>query len=127
MGGDDYMNMIYGVFNLLFLVLAVAILGMAVYALVHALRVPANAFVAAGKLQKNLWLLILALATLFSAAGALSYFQGFMMVGGSGFLGIGLGIFSIAAVIAATVYIVDVKPAVKGMGGRGNSGPYGPW
>ncbi|MEV4802939.1 DUF2516 family protein [Nonomuraea sp. NPDC049421] len=121
------MNMIYGVFNLLFLVLAVAILGMSVYALVHALRVPANAFVAAGKLQKNLWLLILALATLFSAAGALSYFQAFTMVGGSGFLGIGLGIFSIAAVIAATVYIVDVKPAVKGMGGRGNSGPYGPW
>ncbi|MEU8358121.1 DUF2516 family protein [Nonomuraea sp. NPDC048882] len=122
------MTMIYGVFNLLFLVLAVAILGMSVYAFMHAVRVPTNAFVSAGKLKKNLWLLILGLATLFSAAGALSYFDAFMQVGGTTFLGIGLGIFSIAAVIAATIYIVDVKPAVKGMGGRGgNNGPYGPW
>ncbi|MFG1696735.1 DUF2516 family protein [Nonomuraea sp. NPDC049309] len=121
------MNAIYGVFNLLFLVLAIGIFCMSAYALVHAIRVPANAFIAAGKLQKNLWLLILALATLFSAGGALSYFQAFSVVGSSTFIGIGLGIFSIAAVIAATIYIVDVKPAVKGMGGRGSSGPYGPW
>ncbi|MFG1709097.1 DUF2516 family protein [Nonomuraea sp. M3C6] len=121
------MNLINGVFNLLFLVLAAIIFGMSVYALVHALRVPTNAFVSAGKLQKPLWLLILALATLFSGAGAWSYFNAFMIVGSLQFIGIGLGIFSILAVIAATVYIVDVKPAVKGMGGRGNSGPYGPW
>lgn len=121
------MNLINGVFNLLFLVLAVGIFGMSVYALVHALRVPPSSFVAAGKLQKNLWLLILALATLFSGAGAWSYLNAFLFVGGQAFIGIGLGLFSILAVIAATVYVVDVKPAVKGMGGRGNSGPYGPW
>ncbi|MFD9948182.1 DUF2516 family protein [Nonomuraea sp. NPDC059023] len=122
------MSMINGVLNLLFLVLATGIFGMSVYALVHAVRVTPNAFVSAGKLQKNLWLLILGLATLFSAAGAWSYFNAFMVVGGAAFIGIGLGIFSILAVIAATVYIVDVKPAVKGMGGRGgNNGPYGPW
>jgi hypothetical protein len=122
------MNLINGVFNLLFLVLAAIILGMSVYALVHAFRVPTNAFTSAGKLQKNLWLLILVLAVLFSGAGAWSYFNAFMIVGGADFIGIGLGFFSILAVIAATVYIVDVKPAVKGMGGRGNNnGPYGPW
>ncbi|MEU6718795.1 DUF2516 family protein [Nonomuraea sp. NPDC046802] len=121
------MNVINGVFNLLFLVLATAVFGMSVYALVHALRVPTAAFVSAGKLQKNLWLLILALATLFSAAGAWSYFNAFRIVGSVEFIGIGLGFFSILAVIAATIYIVDVKPAVKGMGGRGNNGPYGPW
>ncbi|MEV4893100.1 DUF2516 family protein [Nonomuraea sp. NPDC050547] len=122
------MSMINGVLNLLFLVLATGIFGMSVYALIHAVRVTPNAFVSAGKLQKNLWLLILGLATLFSAAGAWSYFNAFMVVGGAAFIGIGLGIFSILAVIAATVYIVDVKPAVKGMGGRGgNNGPYGPW
>lgn len=122
------MSMINGVLNLLFLVLAAGIFGMSVYALIHALRVPPNAFLSAGKLKKNLWLLILVLATLFSAAGAWSYFTAFMLVGGAQFIGIGLGLFSILAVIAATVYIVDVKPAVKGMGGRGgNSGPYGPW
>ncbi|MCK2214966.1 DUF2516 family protein [Actinomadura sp. ATCC 31491] len=122
------MSLINGVFNLLFLVLAAVIFGMSVYALVHALRVPTNAFLAAGKLQKPIWLLILVLATLFSGAGAWSYFNAFLLIGSEGFLGIGLGIFSILAVIAATVYIVDVKPAVKGMGGRGgNNGPYGPW
>src|SRR5689334_653493 len=114
------MNLINGVFNLLFLLLAAGIFGMSVYALVHALRVPRAAFVSAGKLQKNLWLLILALATLFSGAGAWQYLNAFLAFGASDFIGIGLGIFSILAVIAATVYIVDVKPAVKGMGGRGN-------
>ncbi|WP_235030712.1 DUF2516 family protein [Nonomuraea solani] len=120
--------MINGIFNLLFLALAGIIFGMSVYALVHALRVPADAFISAGKLKKNIWLLILGLATLFSAIGAYTYLINFMYVGGQQLLGIGLGIFSIAAVVAATVYIVDVKPAVKGMGGRGgNNGPYGPW
>ncbi|WP_433437114.1 DUF2516 family protein [Nonomuraea sp. CA-141351] len=121
------MNLINGVLNLLFLVLAAVIFGMSVYALVHALRVPTGAFVSAGKLQKNIWLLFLGLATLFSAAGAWSYLTAFLFVGGQGFIGMSaLGFFSILAVIAATIYIVDVKPAVKGMG-RGNSGPYGPW
>jgi hypothetical protein len=122
------MQFINLVFNLLFSVLSLIVLGMSGYALVHALRVPADAFVAAGKLQKNIWLIILILATLFSAAGAYSYVMSFLVVGGTAFLGIGLGLFSVAAVIAAAIYIVDVKPAVKGMGGRGgNSGPYGPW
>jgi hypothetical protein len=121
------MNLINGVFNLLFLVLAAVFFGMSVYALVHAIRVPTPAFTSAGKLQKKIWLLILVLATLFSAAGAWGYLNAFLAFGGEEFLGIGLGFFSIIAVIAATVYIVDVKPAVKGMGGRGNSGPYGPW
>ncbi|MEV4114675.1 DUF2516 family protein [Nonomuraea sp. NPDC049695] len=121
------MNLINGFLNLLFLALAAVIFGMSVYSLVHALRVPTNAFVSAGKLQKNIWLLILALATLFSAAGAWSYLSFFLLVGGFQFIGLdAVGFFSILAVIAATIYIVDVKPAVKGMG-RGNNGPYGPW
>lgn len=122
------MDIINLVFNLLFLALSLIVLGMAGYALVHALRVPANAFPAAGKLQKNIWLIILILATLFSGAGAWGYLLTFLAVGGQAFIGIGMGLFSVLAVIAATVYIVDVKPAVKGMGGRGgSSGPYGPW
>jgi len=121
----EFINLI---FNFLFLALAVIILGMSVYALVHAVRVPTNAFVSAGKLQKNIWMIILILATLFSGAGAYGYLLAFVSVMGAQFIGIGLGIFSILAVIAATIYIVDVKPAVKGMGGRGgNNGPYGPW
>ena len=76
------MEIVNGGLNLLFLLLAAGIFGMSVYALVHAARVPANAFVSAGKLQKNLWLIILILATLFSAAGAWSYFQAFMFLWG---------------------------------------------
>ncbi|WP_084964167.1 DUF2516 family protein [Thermoactinospora rubra] len=121
------MTVINGVLNLLFLLLATGIFGMSVYALIHAVRVHPTAFAAAGKLNKNLWLLILALATLFSAAGAWSYLQAFMLVGGMQFIGIGLGLFSVLAVIAAMVYIVDVRPAVKGMGRGGSQGPYGPW
>ncbi|MEV0581444.1 DUF2516 family protein [Nonomuraea sp. NPDC050310] len=127
------MSLISGGLNILFLVLAIAIFGMSAYAFVHALRVPANAFVAAGKLKKNIWLLILGLATLLSAGGGFAFFQDLRQMwalGLSGFIGLGaISIFSIASVIAATVYIVDVKPAVKGMGGRGGGhmGPYGPW
>lgn len=122
------MNLINGGLNLLFLLLATAIFGMSVWGFIHAARVPANAFPAAGKLKKNIWLLILGLATLFSAGGAWSFLQYFLLIGDNGFIGLGaVNMFSIAAVIAATIYIVDVKPAVKGMGRGGNNGPYGPW
>ena len=42
--------------------------------------------------------------------------------------GLGLVIYLIAFV-AAAVYLVDVRPALRQVGGRGggNSGPYGPW
>jgi hypothetical protein len=49
--------------------------------------------------------------------------------GGGGFTS-PLGILSVLAVVAAAVYLTDVRPAVRGMRGRGggrNSGPYGPW
>ena len=38
-----------------------------------------------------------------------------------------LSIFTIASVIAAGIYLADVRPAVKGIGKGGNQGPYGPW
>ncbi|MEU7003521.1 DUF2516 family protein [Nonomuraea sp. NPDC046570] len=122
------MNMINGGLNLLFLLLSIAIFGMSAWALGHAAQTPGQAFPAAGKLKKNLWLLILALATLFSAGGGWSYFQAFLFFGGEQFIGLSaIGIFSIVSVIAATIYLVDVKPAVKGLGRGGNNGPYGPW
>ncbi|NUR86770.1 MAG: DUF2516 family protein [Nonomuraea sp.] len=127
------MSLINSVLNLLFLVLAAAILGMSAYALVHALRVSAGAFQAAGKLNKNLWLLILAVATLVSGAVAWLYLGAFMAIGGAAFIGLQVlfsgGIFTIAAIVASAIYLVDVRPAVQGMGGRGgsSSGPYGPW
>jgi hypothetical protein len=101
-------------------VLAVLAFGMQIYALVDAARTRPDAFVAAGKLTKQKWVAILAVAAAF----------GFIALPppiGAGFLS-SLGFLSIVAVVAASVYLVDVRPAVRQIrGGGGQSGPYGPW
>jgi hypothetical protein len=41
-----------------------------------------------------------------------------------------IGILSIAAFVAAAIYLTDVRPKVRGINGGGggtSSGPYGPW
>lgn len=78
-------------------------LALALWALVDAVVRPAGGFVAAGKLTKPAWLGITALAAvLLFAMGPMS------------FLGL-------PAVVAAVVYLVDVRPAVRGLH-RGNTG-----
>ena len=86
-------------------------IGLAVFGLIDALRVPTDAFPYAGKRTKTLWLVILGVAA------------AVLLVAGP------LNIFGLAAVVAAAVYLVDVRPAVKQYRGRpGTSeGPYGPW
>ena len=79
-----------------------ATLALAVWGFVDAVFRPAPSFVAAGKLTKPAWAAITALA------GVLLYFQGPLT-----FLGL-------PAVIASVVYLVDVRPAVRGLP-RGNS------
>ncbi|MEU0519863.1 DUF2516 family protein [Streptosporangium sp. NPDC006007] len=110
--------MIFEGLNLIFWILSIIAFGMSAWALFHSVRTPARAFAITGKQSKKLWLIILSLATLFSFASAVGYF-------GSG-LG-QLNLFAIAAVIAAGVYLADVKPAVSEIGKGGNQGPYGPW
>ncbi|HSJ60132.1 MAG TPA: DUF2516 family protein [Jiangellaceae bacterium] len=87
-------------------------LGLAVFGLIDALRVPTDAFPYAGKRTKNLWLALLGIAA------------AVLLVAGP------MNIFGLAAVVASAVYLVDVRPAVKQYRGRrpGTSeGPYGPW
>ncbi|MFP5370251.1 MAG: DUF2516 family protein [Actinomycetes bacterium] len=79
-----------------------SVLALALWALVDALVRPASGFVAAGKLTKPGWVAITALATL------LLFWQGPMSLLG------------LPAVIAAVVYLVDVRPAVRALR-RGNS------
>jgi hypothetical protein len=86
------------------LIIALAIRVLVLWALIDVLIRPATAFVAAGKQTKWLWLI---------------------------FMVIGLFI-TLVGVIAAIVYFVDVRPAVRGYGrgGRRSSssdGPYGPY
>ncbi len=101
------------------LVLSVLAFGMEVYALVDAARTRGDAFAAAGKLTKQKWVAILGVAT------ALGFIVLPPPVGAGPST---LGLFGIAAVVAAGVYLVDVRPAVRQIrGGGGRSGPYGPW
>nr|PZN47357.1 MAG: DUF2516 domain-containing protein [Actinomycetota bacterium] len=103
---------IHSVLDIIFWLLSIGAFVLCVWALVHAIRTPARNFVIAGKLTKNVWLAILGFATLFSFAAAAMYLRA-------------ISILNVAAVIAAGVYLADVKPAVSEQGR--NEGPYGPW
>lgn len=93
----------------LFLVLALAAFVVEVWALVHCLRQPANAFTYAGKRTKNFWLVVLAVdvALGFIALPPFGPLSG--------------GFLSILLVVPAAVYLTDVRPAVSGYG-RGRRG-----
>lgn len=90
----------------------VALLALKGYALGDAIFRPAQAFPAADKQTKQLWLLLTGLAVLAHVL--------FTEL---------LGLFNIAGTIVAAVYVVGVLPALRGVGGGRSSadGPYGPW
>ena len=77
------------------------------WALVDAATRPAPAFVAAGKQTKPIWLAILGVSLLLCLIGIAGV----------------LGIFGAVVAVAAIVYLVDVRPAVRGM--RPGGGPWG--
>jgi hypothetical protein len=82
--------------------LGLAALGLEAWAFVDALRRRPDAFVAADKRTKGFWLFV----TFTSIVGMLG----------------------LLAVIAAGVYLADVKPALDRVMGKGRrDGPYGPW
>jgi hypothetical protein len=88
--------------GLLLLVLTWGALALGAWAFIDALVRPAASFVAAGKLTKPGWVAITGIAI------AVVYFFGLM------------SFFGLPAIIAAIVYLVDVRPAVRGLR-RGNS------
>ena len=88
--------------GLVYVALYYGTLALTVWAFVDALVRPAPGYVAAGKLTKPAWLGITAVAALV-----------IFLMGPMTFLGL-------PAVIAAIVYLVDVRPAVRGTH-RGNS------
>jgi Protein of unknown function (DUF2516) len=106
---------IFGSFQgIVFWALALGSLGLKGYALFDAFRVKQEAYSLAGKLTKNIWLLILGIALAVNV----------VMLNPLFFL-------NLLGVVAAAVYLVDVRPAVKHVGGGGSRGthmgPYGPW
>ncbi|WP_322785621.1 DUF2516 family protein [Cellulosimicrobium cellulans] len=103
---------------IVYLLLSLVVFGTQLFALVDAIRRPASAFTAEGKLSKPIWLAILGVA---AALGFLS-----IPLGG----GINLGFIGIIAVVAAIVYLVDVRPRLQPYGngrGNGSSGRPGGW
>jgi hypothetical protein len=86
-----------------------------VWAFADAIRRPAPAFPAAGKLTKPLWLIITGVACVIGLA-SLAYFAS------------PLSFFPIIAFVAAGIYLADVRPKVREFKSGGtSSGPYGPW
>jgi hypothetical protein len=95
-----------------FIIIRIAMLVVVIFALVDGAMRPAQAYTLAGKWSKQGWMIVL-------GVGALVVFL------------LGSGLLGIAALIAAIVYLVDVRPAVKDFRNQGGSnthmGPYGPW
>jgi hypothetical protein len=76
--------------------LSLVLLALKAFCLVDALVRPAETFVAADKNTKQLWLVILALA-----------------VAGSLFIPGAISLINIIGIVAALVYLLDVRPAVR--------------
>ena len=99
-----------------FEVLAIAALCVEVWAFVDAVRRPAQAFPAAGKQTKPIWLVILGVAAVIGLWSS--------TLGGPNLV----SLFPIIAFVAAAIYLTDVRPKVKEFkDGSSSSGPYGPW
>ena len=88
----------------LLFVLGIGALVLKLWALIDSITRPAPTYPAAGKLTKPAWIAILAVSVL---------------LGGLGFL----GIFAVIGTIAAIVYLVDVRPALREL--SDGSGPWG--
>lgn len=87
------------------LIFGVAGLVLSVFGLVDALRHRPDAFSAAGKASKNIWLIVLGVAV------ALSFYSVFNP----------FSLPWILAVVGSGVYVADVRPALRKVIGRGNS------
>ena len=114
---------VYGPLNYFFVALAVAAFAVEAWAFVDAIMRPKAAFAsaatmsdnAAGRLTKPIWLIILGVAFVVGLYAA--------AYGGA------VGFLSVAAFVAAAIYLADVRPKVRefGRGRSSSSGPYGPW
>jgi hypothetical protein len=105
----------FSVLNLLLL----ALFCFKLFVLIDAAIRPASAYVAAGKLTKVAWLLILGIAAFYDLKWG--SFVSFLTIIGAA---------------AAIIYAVDVRPALRQLSGRSpkrgqkngrHDGPYGPW
>ncbi len=110
-------GLITGTFFTVLNVILLALLAFKLFAFVDAALRPAPAYEAAGKLTKVAWLLFLGIAAFFDLLwGSVT------------------SILTILGTVAAIVYVVDVRPALRQISPRArkggdsrHDGPYGPW
>jgi hypothetical protein len=110
---DGFGAAVSGVQSLVLWGLLLLSLGVKIFVVVDAARHKPATYVAAGKRTKNLWLAIagVSLAVQVAVSNPLYFLN-------------------VIGLVAAVVYLVDVRPAlrqVSGHGGGSSSGPYGPW
>ncbi|MEU3495940.1 uncharacterized protein DUF2516 [Kitasatospora cineracea] len=96
---------------------ATAIICFKVFALADAVFRREDAYRAADKKTKGFWVILLSVALAWD-----------LLFGANPIT----GLLTLAGLVAAIVYVVDVRPAIKLLtdgrgGGRSNQGPYGPW
>ena len=107
----------YTPLTVFFLALGLVAFVVEAWAFIDAITRPSQAFVAAGKQTKQLWLIILGVAAVVGLAFAI--------------IGVGpTSILPVAAFVAAAIYLADVRPKVRSFpkNRSGTSqGPYGPW
>jgi hypothetical protein len=113
-------DLVGSVQNFVSLILGIGSFLLTGYAFIDVVRRKGTLFPHAGRLSKAAWLGILGAAFLIALL-TLTY-----VLSGSGSP---LGIFNVAGVIAAGVYLADLRPKLRQLGGgRGSSnGPYGPY
>jgi hypothetical protein len=78
------------------LTISLVLLVVKAFALLDALRRPAEAYIAADKQSKNMWLVLLGLALV-----------AHVLLGGA------LGLLNLAGTVAALVYLADARPALR--------------
>ena len=84
----------------IYLIISLAMFAATAFAFVDSLQHRPDAYVAADKLTKNTWMIILGLGVVAQ-----------MLFWGSG----PISLFHLAAIIAALVYLVDVRPALRSL------------
>ena len=111
------MNIVDDVQGFVLLILGIGSLLLTGFATIDSLRHRADLFPAVGRLSKAAWVGILIAAFLISIVS----FAGTAT----------LGLLNVIGVIAAGVYLADVRPKIKQISGGGRSsgsyGPYGPY
>jgi hypothetical protein len=109
----------YGPVDYFFYALLVIAFVIEAWAFIDALRHPAGSYTAASKQSKPIWLIILGVALIIGIGGVtqeIGLFNSFLAL-------------PIVAFVAASIYLVDVRPKVREIRARPGTrqGPYGPW